>query len=71
MDDRKPLLMTANFQSDLSILPAPQRRLWNELAAVPGEFFLYGVTALALHLGHPQSLEVLAKFLRAERISEC
>lgn len=41
----------------LSILPAPQRRLWEELAAVPEEFVLYGGTALALHLGHRTSVD--------------
>lgn len=49
------LKMTDDFQPDLNILPAPQRRLWDELEAVPGEFVLYGGTALALHLGHRQS----------------
>jgi hypothetical protein len=49
--------MTAGFQPDLSILPPPQRCLWDELAAVPEEFVLYGGTAIALHLGHRQSLD--------------
>ena len=43
--------MKADFAPRLDILPPPQRRLWDELAAVPGEFVLYGGTALALHLG--------------------
>jgi len=30
--------MTADFAPRLDILPPPQRRLWDELAAVPGEF---------------------------------
>ena len=47
--------MTTDFQ--LSILAPPQRRLWDELEAVPGEFVLYGGTALALHLGHRQSVD--------------
>ena len=34
-----------------------QRMVWNELAAVPPEFVLYGGTALALHLGHRQSVD--------------
>lgn len=41
----------------LDILPPAQRRLWDELAAVPPEFVLYGGTALALHLGHRQSVD--------------
>jgi hypothetical protein len=43
------------FNPRLDILPAAQRRLWPELAAVPKEFALYGGTALALHLGHRNS----------------
>ena len=38
-------------------MPAPQRRLWDELAAVPKEFVLYGGTAIALHLGHRASVD--------------
>jgi Nucleotidyl transferase AbiEii toxin, Type IV TA system len=49
--------MKADFAPRLDILPPPQRRLWDELAAVPGEFVLYGGTALALHLGHRESLD--------------
>jgi hypothetical protein len=49
--------MTDDFQPNLSILPAPQRRLWDELVAVPNEFVLYEGAALALHLGHRQSID--------------
>ena len=49
--------MTDGFRPKLSILPVPQRRLWDELHAVPSEFVLYGGTALALHLGHRQSVD--------------
>jgi hypothetical protein len=49
--------MAGGFQPNLAILPAPQRQLWDELGAVPGEFVLYGGTALALHLGHRQSAD--------------
>jgi Nucleotidyl transferase AbiEii toxin, Type IV TA system len=45
------------FIPRLDILPPPQRRLWPELAAVPPEFVLYGGTAIALHLGHRQSVD--------------
>lgn len=41
----------------LDILPTAQRRLWSELAELPGAFVLYGGTALALHLGHRQSVD--------------
>ena len=45
------------FQPRLDILPAPQRRLWDELRALPPEFTLYGGTAIALHLGHRHSVD--------------
>jgi Nucleotidyl transferase AbiEii toxin, Type IV TA system len=45
------------FTPRLDILPAAQRRLWPELSAVPDEFVLYGGTALALHLGHRDSVD--------------
>ena len=41
----------------LEVLPSPQRRLWDELRQVPEEFTLYGGTALALRLGHRQSVD--------------
>jgi len=49
--------MSDEFTPRLDILPDPQRQLWEELAAVPSEFVLYGGTAVALHLGHRQSLD--------------
>ena len=39
------------------ILPAAQRRLWEAGIGVPGHFVLYGGTALALRLGHRQSVD--------------
>jgi Nucleotidyl transferase AbiEii toxin, Type IV TA system len=45
------------FLPHLEVLPAAQRKLWTELSAVPGEFMLYGGTALALHLGHRHSID--------------
>ncbi|MGA2290136.1 nucleotidyl transferase AbiEii/AbiGii toxin family protein [Bradyrhizobium sp.] len=45
------------FAPRLDILPPPQRRVWDELGAVPREFVLYGGTAIALHLGHRQSAD--------------
>ncbi len=41
----------------LGILPPAQRRLWDELGAIPAGFTLYGGTALALRLGHRQSVD--------------
>jgi hypothetical protein len=49
--------MTAGFQPKLDILPVAQRRLWDELSTVPDEFVLYGGTAIALQLGHRQSVD--------------
>lgn len=45
------------FLPRLDVLPEAQRRLWVELSAVPDEFTLYGGTALALHLGHRNSID--------------
>ncbi len=47
----------ARFHLQLDILPLPQRRLWDEFASVPPEFVLYGGTAIALHLGHRESVD--------------
>ena len=41
----------------LEVLPAAQRRLWDELGATPPEFVLYGGTAIALRLGHRRSVD--------------
>jgi hypothetical protein len=46
-----------SFAPKLTILPAAQRLLWEELANVPPEFTLYGGTAIAMHLGHRQSVD--------------
>ena len=45
------------FPPCLDILPEPQRRLWPELATTPDHFVLYGGTAIALRLGHRQSVD--------------
>lgn len=39
------------------ILPGPQEKLLNELWQVPSDFVLYGGTAIALQLGHRESLD--------------
>jgi hypothetical protein len=41
----------------LDILPPVQYALWQLLSAVPKEFALYGGTAIALQLGHRQSID--------------
>jgi hypothetical protein len=46
-----------DFSPHLEILPPPQRTLWNELSEVLREFVLYRGTALALHLGHRNSVD--------------
>lgn len=45
------------FEPRLDILPHSQRLLWDEFDQVPREFVLYGGTAVALHLGHRQSVD--------------
>ncbi|MDE2005287.1 MAG: nucleotidyl transferase AbiEii/AbiGii toxin family protein [Rhodospirillales bacterium] len=45
------------FAPRLEILPPAQRLLWDALGAIPSAFVLYGGTALALHLGHRQSVD--------------
>ena len=49
--------MTQGFAPRLDILPPPQRRLWPALAAMPAAFTLYGGTAIALQLGHRESID--------------
>jgi hypothetical protein len=49
--------VVANFSPRLDILPAAQARLWSELAGTPSSFVLYGGTAIALRLGHRQSVD--------------
>jgi hypothetical protein len=44
------------FAPRLDILPPPQRLLWHELSLTPPHFTLYGGTAVALRLGHRQSV---------------
>jgi hypothetical protein len=49
--------VSATFRPRLDILPPAQRRLWPELAGTPDQFTLYGGTAIALRLGHRQSVD--------------
>jgi hypothetical protein len=46
-----------DFTPKLAVLAAPQHRLWDELRYVPDGFTLYGGTAIALHLGHRNSVD--------------
>jgi hypothetical protein len=52
-----PAVATVSFTPRLDVLPAAQRALWPELAAVPESFVLYGGTALALRLAHRESID--------------
>src|ERR1700676_624304 len=49
--------MQGVFQPRLDILPPAQLALWPELDATPEHFTLYGGTALALRLGHRNSVD--------------
>jgi hypothetical protein len=49
--------MNTSFQARLDILPPAQQYLWPRFSAVNGDFVLYGGTALALRLGHRQSVD--------------
>ena len=53
-----------NFTPRLDILPAAQRDFWPTLREVPRSFVLYGGTALALRLGHRESVDFV--FFTAE-----
>lgn len=45
------------FQPHFEILSSAQKALWPELAEIPQHFILYGGTALALRLGHRESVD--------------
>lgn len=50
--------MSATFIPHLEILPLAQRQLWQQLRGALGlGFVLYGGTAIALRLGHRQSVD--------------
>jgi len=49
--------MSPAFTPRVDILPGSQRQLWSELGDTPSEFTLYGGTAIALRLGHRQSID--------------
>lgn len=42
----------------MDILPEAQREVWDRLGLTPGDFVLYGGTALALRLGHRESIDL-------------
>jgi Nucleotidyl transferase AbiEii toxin, Type IV TA system len=50
--------MPRSLEAKLGVLPAAQREIWSGLAPAPElNFVLYGGTAIALHLGHRESLD--------------
>lgn len=50
--------MSRSFRAHLEVLPAAQRELWPRLGAVSElGFVLYGGTAIALRVGHRQSVD--------------
>ena len=49
--------MAQTFRPRLDILPEAQKQLWLELASLPKDYVLYGGTAIALHLGHRDSID--------------
>jgi hypothetical protein len=49
--------MPTFFTPNVEILPQGQRELWSLLAAVRAHFTLYGGTALAVQLGHRESID--------------
>jgi Nucleotidyl transferase AbiEii toxin, Type IV TA system len=51
------MAMADEFDPKLSVLPAEQRQLWDELGQLSGSFVLFGGTAVALHLGHRASVD--------------
>jgi hypothetical protein len=45
------------FEPRIETLPGAQRALWPDFAHLSGEFVLYGGTAIALYLGHRESVD--------------
>jgi hypothetical protein len=61
--------MPQHFEPKTAILPPAQKEIWPQLAPAPAlSFVLYGGTAVALHLGHRQSLDF--DFFSAESLDK-
>ena len=57
------------FDPRFDILPDAQKHIWAALSAAPRlSFVLYGGTAIALHLGHRQSVDF--DFFRADPLDK-
>jgi hypothetical protein len=61
--------MPQRLDPKLGVLPPAQREIWTSLASAPNlNFVLYGGTAIALHLGHRESLDF--DFFRSEPLDK-
>jgi hypothetical protein len=61
--------MPQRFEAKLGVLPPAQNEIWTSLAPAPRlNFVLYGGTAIALHLGHRESLDF--DFFRSEPLDK-
>jgi hypothetical protein len=61
--------MPQRLEPKLGVLPRGQREIWTSLAPAPQlNFVLYGGTAVALHLGHRESLDF--DFFRSESLDK-
>jgi nucleotidyltransferase AbiEii toxin of type IV toxin-antitoxin system len=61
--------MPQRLEPKLGVLPPAQREIWSSLAPAPQlNFVLYGGTAIALHLGHRESLDF--DFFRSEPLDK-
>jgi hypothetical protein len=61
--------MPQSLEPKLDVLPKAQKEIWPSLAAAPQlDFVLYGGTAIALHLGHRESLDF--DFFRSEALDK-
>jgi hypothetical protein len=56
IDTRGDMSNTQDFPR-LDILPPAQQAVWKELSQIPKTFTLYGGTAIALYLGHRESVD--------------
>jgi hypothetical protein len=61
--------MPQRLEPKLGVLPPAQKEIWASLASAPRlNFVLYGGTAVALHLGHRESLDF--DFFRSEPLDK-
>lgn len=61
--------MPQRLEAKLDVLPSAQQEIWTSLAPSPRlNFVLYGGTAIALHLGHRESLDF--DFFRSEPLDK-